>query len=68
MTPRTIKISLILAVVLLLAVNFYLLHLNNQYRLHNRTLILQNDSILSVNLELKQGVSQTSQTTVLSGD
>ncbi len=68
MTPRTIKISLILAVVLLLAVNFYLLHLNNQYRQQNRTLILQNDSILSVNLELKQGVSQTSQTTVLSGD
>lgn len=64
MTPRTIKISLLFAVLLLLAVNAYLLHSNNQYRQQNRTLILQNDSILSVNLELKQG----RQSTVLTGD
>ena len=64
MTPRTIKISLLFAVLLLLAVNAYLLHSNNQYRQQNRTLILQNDSILSVDLELKQG----RQSTVLTGD
>ena len=67
MTPRTIKISLLLAVVLLLALNTYLLYANNQYRQQNRTLILQNDSILSVNLELKQ-VHQNGQSTALTGD
>ena len=67
MTPRTIKISLLFAVLLLLALNAYLLYSNNQYRQQNRTLILQNDSILSVNLELKQG-QQSSQSTALTGD
>lgn len=67
MTPRTLKISLLTAVVLLLALNAYLLHSNNQYRQQNRTLILQNDSILSVNLELKQSY-QNRQSTALTGD
>ena len=67
MTPRTLKISLLSAVVLLLALNAYLLHSNNRYRQQNRTLILQNDSILSVNLELKQG-HQNGQSSALTGD
>ena len=67
MTPRAIKISLLFAVLLLLVLNAYLLHTNNQYRQQNRTLILQNDSILSVNLELKQG-QQSAQSTALTGD
>jgi hypothetical protein len=36
----------------LLVMNAYLYRQNNNYRHQNRTLILQNDSILSVNLEL----------------
>ena len=68
MTTRTIKISLFFAVLLLLALNFYLLYINSEYRRQNRALILQNDSILSVNLELKQGLSPNTQSTVLNNE
>jgi len=68
MTPRTLKLTLLGAVVLLLALNVYLLYNNNQYRQQNRTLILQNDSILSVNLELRQGQPQSAPTTALTND
>ena len=54
MKPRFLKILLLSAVPLLLVLNAYLIWQNNHYRHQNRTLILQNDSILSVNLELIQ--------------
>lgn len=52
MKPRHLKIALLIAIVALLALNAYLFQQNNQYRHQNRALILQNDSILSANLEL----------------
>jgi len=60
MKPRNIKLMLLGAVVLLLAVNMYLLYQNSRYRHENRALILQNDSILSVNLELMNTVLPSS--------
>jgi hypothetical protein len=52
-------------VVLLLLMNAYLYQQNNNYRHQNRTLILQNDSILSVNLELTNGGFKANRSTAL---
>lgn len=47
--PVVILLTLMVASI---AVNGVLYQQNRSYRIHNRELILQNDSILSVNLEL----------------
>ena len=65
MKSRSIHILLLSMVVLLLLMNAYLYQQNNNYRHQNRTLILQNDSILSVNLELTNGGFKANRSTAL---
>ena len=57
MKPRSLNIVLLCALVALLALSAYLLQQNSHYRDANRRLILQNDSILSANLELHRHMS-----------
>ena len=64
MKPRSLNILLLCALVTLLALSAYLLQQNSHYRDQNRMLILQNDSILSAQLELLHGPSHTVQSTV----
>ena len=65
MKSRSIHILLLCMVVVLLVMNAYLYRQNNNYRHQNRTLILQNDSILSVNLELINSGFKTNGSTAL---
>jgi hypothetical protein len=48
-----------------MAVNAILYQQNRTYKHHNRELILQNDSILSVNLELINGHSRTNKVSMV---
>lgn len=64
MKPRSLNILLLCALVTLLALSAYLLQQNSHYRDQNRRLILQNDSILSANLELLNGQAHTVQSAV----
>jgi hypothetical protein len=65
MKSRSIYFLLISLLVILLVMNAYLYRQNNNYRHQNRALILQNDSILSVNLELMNGSLKTNSSTAL---
>ena len=57
-TKRSILFSiLICTVILLLMVNGSLYLQNRYYRLENRELIIRNDSIISVNIELKSALN-----------
>lgn len=52
-------VILFLLMVVSIAMNGVLYQQNRSYRHHNRELILQNDSILSVNLELVNQADKT---------
>jgi hypothetical protein len=56
MKPKRLAVGLLLALMVAsITVNGILYQQNRTYKHHNRELILQNDSILSVNLELING-------------
>lgn len=60
MKNKRLAVGLILALMVTsIAVNGILYQQNRSYKHHNRELILQNDSILSVNLELVNQHSRT---------
>ena len=58
-------IFLLSVVIISLLMNGVLYRQNQSYRNRNRTLILQNDSILSVNLELINTLNRNSRVTLL---
>lgn len=47
---------LFFGVILLFLLNCYLYRQNNIYKVQNRELILQNDSLIAVTIELKRGM------------
>ena len=60
MKRKSLPVFILLALMVVsITVNGILYQQNRSYRTHNRELILQNDSILSVNLEL---INQTQKT------
>jgi hypothetical protein len=63
---KRLAVGLLLALMVAsMAVNAILYQQNRTYKHHNRELILQNDSILSVNLELINGHSRTNKVSMV---
>jgi hypothetical protein len=57
---RLLSYMLVTLVAMLLGVSLLLLKSNDEYQAHNRQLIIQNDSIIAVNIELLQALEQKS--------
>jgi hypothetical protein len=56
---------LIIGVILLFLFNCYLFRQNNIYKVENRELILQNDSLIAVTIELKRQIASPVRITAL---
>jgi hypothetical protein len=58
---KTLIITLVAVIAILLLISFRQFQRNEQYREHNRELLLQNDSIISINIELKDELKEYKQ-------
>lgn len=58
---KAFVISLIAIIAILLMISFRQYQRNEKYRENNRELLLQNDSIMSINIELKEQLKEYKQ-------